>query len=523
MSDDLMVLTDTRGRDAGSALQRAATTRSWNSTAPRRPVMWLRPALVMATLASVIAGLVWVAGRPAEPTDQRDPAGLRYVIGDVPAGWTAQQALGAEGDSTSTLSNIRISTFGTSGDATAPMLRIAWQDPSRESDNSLGGLSGIASYDNLREVAVGTGVAACGDDGTSLRCALNSTFGLLQVSSTGLTDDDVGRLLSEVEYVDGDTVIAPAHLPEGMTQLSRGGIEQSPVLWVPMKVPGASQVKYTLSTRDDWLILSTGWAVDNDLAGVATWGDMQKVDVGGHVAYLGTSRPLGATGLFWTDGVRAFSLVSSESSLDLLAMAASVRAATSDEWAAILIDQPVVTDYTSPVEGTLVDASETTVLEAPAETDPPVSAPTSADLHDIPVSQIVRPISDFDAAYSSELPDGVFGQLHIAVVADTVLVRDAAGRGGVLSWQLDGTVFTQANPYFGKTDGMYGVVAVSTDPGAAQLRVTRRNGDRYVLDLVAVQNQPDLRVAVMLLPPASLVTFDVVDAEGNVLVSYDSP
>lgn len=523
MNDELMTLTDARGRAAGSALQRASATRSWIASVPKPPVVWQRPALLMAAVVAVIAGLVWVTGRPSEPTDLRDPDGLRYVIGDVPSGWTAVQAQAADDGPASAVSNIRLSTFGTPGDATAPMLRIAWQDASRASDNSLGGVTGIASYDNLREVAVGDDVAACGDDVSSLRCVLNSTLGMLQVSSTGLADDDVGRLLADVEYVDGDTVIEPADLPEGMTQLSRGGIEQSPVLWVPMKVPGASQVTYTTTIGDDSLLLTAGWAADNDLAGVATWGDMQKVDVGGHVAYLGANPPMGVTGLFWTDGIRAFALVSADESLDLLTVAASVRPATDDEWAAILVDQPLVTDYTSPVEGTVVDASGTTMLDATPETDPPVSAPTSAELHDVAVTQIVRAISEFDASYSSELPDGVFGEVKIAVVADTVLARGALGPGGSFSWELDDSIFTDAFPYYGTGDGVDGVIAVSTDPAATQLRVTRRNGDRYLLDLVAVQNHPDLRVGVVMLPTGSFVTFDVVDADGLLLVSYVAP
>lgn len=521
MNDDLMTLTDTRGREAGGALQRAATMRSWNSSAPKRPVVWLRPALVMAAVVAVLAGLVWVSGRPAEPTDQLDPAGLRYVIGEVPTGWTAQRALGAEEGATSARSNIRVSTFGTPGDATAPMLRIAWQDPSRESDNSLGGVTGIALSNNLREIAVGDDVAACADDGPALWCVLDSTVGMLQVSSSGLTDDDVGRLLAAVQYVDGDTVIEPADLPEGMAQLSRGGIEQSPVLSVPMKLPRASQVTYTPSIGNDSLILTTGWAADNDLAGVATWGYMKKADVSGHVAYLGISTQMGLIGLFWTDGVRAFALVSADSSLDFVSVAESVRSATGDEWVAIVVDRPLITDYTTPIEGTLVDASEATMMGAPADTNPPVSLAPSSDLRDVAVTQTVRPISEFDAAYSSELPDGVFGEIRIAVVANTVLAREASGDSGSLSWQLDGTVFTSANPYWGASDGAKGVIAASTDPRATQLRVTRQNGDRYLLDLVAVQNHPELKVGVVMLPPGSFVTFEVVDADGNVMLSYE--
>ena len=523
MNDELMTLTDARGRAAGSALQRASTVRSWTASAPKRPVVWLRPALLTAAVVAVIAGLVWVTGRPTEPVDQRDPAGLRYLIGELPTGWGAPVAQETEtSGSTSDMSNIRLSSFGTPGDATAPMLQLVWQDLSKQTDISLGGVLGLSQFDDLREIAVGDDVAACANLGTSLRCVLNTTEGFLQSTSVSLSDDEVARLLSAVEFVDGDTVIGDADLAEGMAQLSRGGLEQSPVLWAPVKVPGASQVIYASSTDDGSLLLTTGWAAENDLAGVATWGEMKRVDFGGHSAFMGVSPLMGASGLFWVDGVRAFALVTSDASVDLLAVAASVRPATSDEWAAIVVETPEGTNDTTPADGTTLAVPETTVLGEPAETGPPVSASTPTGLRDVAVTQTVRPISEFDASYSSELPDGVFGEVQIAVVADTVLAREASGIGSAFEWGLDRVAFTEVTPYFyDNGNGNDGVIAVSTDPAALQLRVTRLNGDRYLLDLVPVRNHPDLKVGVVVLPPSSFIAFDVVDVDGNVLASWD--
>lgn len=510
MNDELMTLTDARGHAAGSALQRAASTRSWTASAPKRPVVWLRPALLMAAVVAVIAGLVWVSGRPAEPADQRDPAGLRYVIGEVPTGWGAPEAQETDtSGSTSDTSNIRLSTFGTPGDATAPMLQLVWQDLSKETDISLGGVSGLSQFDDLREIAVGDDVAACANLGTSLRCVLNTADGFLQSTSLSLSDDEVARLLSAVEFVDGDTVVGDADLAESMTQLSSGALEQSPVLWAPVKVPGASQVTYRSSTDDGSLVLTTGWAAENDLAGVATWGEMKRVDFGGRPAFMGESPLLGASGLFWVDGVRALALVTSDASLDLLAVAASVRPATSDEWAAIVVDQPAGGNDTTPADGTTLAVPETTVLGARSETSLPVSAPTPTELRDVAVTQTVRPISEFDASYSSELPDGVFGEVQIAVVADSVLAREASGNGSSFEWGLDRAAFTEATPYFSDGNGNGnrlndGVIVVSTDSAAVRLRVTRQNGDRYLLDLVPVRNRPGLKVGVIGLPPSSL-------------------
>lgn len=521
MNDDLVTLTDARGRDAGEALSRAAAMRSWNSSAPKRPALWLRPAMVTAVVVAVVASVVWVARRPVEPTSRLDPAQLRYVIGEVPPKWTAQQAREANDGFSDLPSDVRHSVFGTPGDATAPVLELMWQDPSRKSSVTVGGMMSLAVLDNLREITAGDGVAACGDMGSALRCVLESANGMLQSTSSGLSDSDVGRMLSVAEFAEGEPNVEPAELPVGMTLLSQGSFgDQQPVLWAPIKVPGASQVSYVGRASDDRLILNTGWADENDLAGAAIWGGMERVDVGGRTGYLGVSGFMGVKGLFWSEGLRTFALVTSDPSLDLVIIAESVRAATGAEWSAIVVEHPLGSDETTLADGTVVAVPETIVSGAPAETTPPVFVPPSTEVRDVVINQKVRPLSEFDAAYSSELPDGVFGEIRIAVVADTVLAREASARAGSFSWQLDGTVFTQASPYSSTGDGVNSVIAASTDPVATQLRVTRRNGDRYLLDLVAVQKNPGLRVGVVMLPPGSFVTFDVVDADGNILVTY---
>ena len=523
MNDELMTLIDARGRTAGSAVQRAASTRSWTAPPPKRPVVWVRPALVMATLVAVIAGLVWVSGRPAEPADQRDPNGLRYVIGEVPNGWGAPVAQDADAGPMADPSNIRLSLFGTRGDPTAPLLQLAWQDPSKESDVSLGGVMDVGHYDNIREINAGEYTAACGDLGASLRCAMDTANGVVQATAIGLSDTDVGMMLTGVTFVEGDTVIEAAVLPDGMTLIAQGGFGgPAPVLWAPMSVPGASIVVYAPATGDGMLALATGWADENELAAAATWGDIQRVEVAGRPAFLGESAWIDSRGVFWIDGDRAFALTTSDRSVDLLAAAASVRQATADEWAAIVVDRPAGSENATPVEGTSVAVPETTALGASSETTPPVSKPVSTDLRDVAITQTVRPISEFDASYSAELPDGTFGEIQIAVVADTVLARDASGSGGSFSWALDGVVSTDVNPFFGADDGIDGVIVKSTDPAAVQLRVIRQNGERYLLDLVTVKKHPGLKVGVVMLPPNSVVSFDVVDADGNVLASIES-
>ena len=47
--------------------------------------------------------------------------------------------------------------------------------------------------------------------------------------------------------------------------------------------------------------------------------------------------------------------------------------------------------------------------------------------------------------------------------------------------------------------------------------MTRSNGERYVLDLVPAQGHPEVHLGVVLVPNGTLVRFDVIDADENVI------
>lgn len=520
MNDKLITLTDTRGRAAGTALQRAAMAHAWNAPAPKRPTVWLRPALVMAAVVAVIVGLLWVSGRSAEPADQRDPADLRYVIGDLPEGWTASEA---HDESTSLRPNdfgLTVAAYGTPNDPMAPYAQVLWLEPPTNGSVSFPDLAG---YSNLREVSAGSGVAACGDDRHVVHCALQIPDGPLQLGAVGLADTQLGQLLVAVQIVDGEPFIEPSKLPTGMTRLWHGNpFAQNPVVWSWQLGAGPSTVVYSIASRDTGGGLAIGWADENDMASAAMIGEFTRVDVGGNQGYIGTTPVPGLREVVWRDGDLTFALYSHDPSVDLVAMAESVRPASAAEWSAIAVDATATEpDATTPTEGTEVATPESTIQgAAPTETDPPITVDAAGEVRDVTVLQTVRPINEFDASYSCELPSGTYGSVQIAVVAGTVLAREPSGNGS-FEWRVDGPVFTEATPY--AIGGADGVIAISTDPAARQLRVTQANGDRYVLDLVPVQNHPEVRVGVIVLPTASFVTYDVIDADGNVLTSYESP
>ncbi len=517
MNDELPTRTDTRGRAAGTALQRAAMVHAWNAPAPERPTVWLRPALVMAAVVAVIAGLVWVSGRQAEPADQRDPADLRYVIGDLPEGWKATEA---RDESTVLRPNefgITMATYGTRDDPMAPYVQIIWQDPAKDDGLLITGLPNMAGYSNLREVAVRDGVAACGDDQQTVRCAMDSLDGQLQVNAIGLADDRIAQLFSAVQVVDGEPFIELASLPAGLSPLFHGDpYEQISVVWSRVMGDGPAIVNYSHAASDSGASLIIGWADENDMASAAGFGELAAVKVNGNGGYIGLVPYSGLREIVWRDGDRTFALATDDPAVDLVALAESVRPATNAEWSAIDVEVPNE-PAVGGTDGTVVAGTvpETVPGEVPATTDPSVSMP-DAVVGDVAVTQVVEPVNAATVLYSCTSPEGESGQVQVAILAGSILVSDATGGGSTLL-PLDGTVYSK--PVLVGVNGGVGAVAVSTDPRAAQLRVTRSNGERWVLDLVVVQGHPELKVGVIVLAEDQLVTYDVVDADGNVLAS----
>jgi len=519
MNDELFTLIDARGHAAGAALHRAAAVHPWTAKAPKRPIVWVRPALVVAAVVALLAGLVWVAHKPAPPAGHT-PAGLRYVIGDMPAGWTLEST---QDQSSTSLNGIVVASYGTYDDPTAPYVAIEWVDPARSSGTSLAGTSALNFYSNLREVAAGSATAVCGDKGsrTQAFCALDTPNGPLQVQASRATDAQIGQLLGAVEIVNGEPFVAAASVPAGMSTLAHGDVYAHPFLtWAQSNV-GLTAAVYSNTSGDRGVTLATGWASDNDMAAAAAFAEMDQVDVGGHTGYLGTVQGPNLHELAWRDGERTFALTSDDGTLDLVALAASVRPATDTEWAAALVVRvpsggPDGTSLTEGTDGTTPSPVPGTEPGASPETDPPASVPDGPIVtHDVAITQTVEPVSANDATYSCELPDGSFGSFQVAVAAGTVFMREPSGRSGSSSFKLAEKVSTTAT--FMDAGAGVAVVAISTDPAARQLRVTRSNGERYVLDLVPAEGHPDVHVGVVIIPDGTLVTFDVIDAEGKVL------
>lgn len=514
MNDELFTLIDARGQSAGAALHRAAAVHPWTAKPPKRPVVWVRPALVLAAAVALLAGLVWVARKPTEPAGHT-PAGLRYVIGDLPNGWKATEAHDASSALQPNLYGIKVATFGTYDDPTAPYVQVIWQDPAKD-DMVITGLANMAGYSNLREVAVGSRVAACGEDVHVVRCAMDGPDGQVQLNAVGLADDRIAQLFGAVQILDGQPFIAPASLPAGLSPLFHGDpYAQRSVVWAWQLGPGPSIVNYSNPSSDNGAGLVTGWADDNDMAAAAMFGEVTTVDVAGHVGYLGSLAGLGwnLRELVWRDGDRTFAIYTGDANADMVALAESVRPATDAEWSSIAVDAPSepATDGTdaTAVVGTVAD----TLL---GETPPPTDPVPDGVVRDVVVTQVVEQVNAVTALYSCSSPDGESEQVQVAVLAGNVLISNLTGGGSAL-FPVAGTepVMFQI---VGTGEGT-AVVVVSTDLTATRLRVTRSDGERYVLDLVAVPGHPELKIGAVVVPGGTLVGFDVVDANGSVLVA----
>jgi hypothetical protein len=132
-------------------------------------------------------------------------------------------------------------------------------------------------------------------------------------------------------------------------------------------------------------------------------------------------------------------------------------------------------------------------------------------VNDVAVSLQVDAQADGAVDYTSELPEGTSSTMSALLVGDTAFM--SFDDGAQMSWLLQPAVLFQ---YSADAEHI-GLFVLNTDGTAAQLRVTRGNGERYVMDLVPCPDRPDVTVAYVAIPSNELVTADVVDGFGTVL------
>ncbi|MEN9645529.1 MAG: hypothetical protein RL238_2198 [Actinomycetota bacterium] len=331
---------DERGRAAGAGLRAAATFRPATidtTPAPSRTPRGMVWAAALA-LVAVVAGVVYLTGRDTPPADTPDPTtgSLRYVLGDLPEGWSVTSAKDA-GVSTAPDNDagVQYVLYGTSGDPTAPTLLLLWSGDVLDYSVSDFQATG-AEY---RELLVAGQNAVCGKFGAlaAVICAVptspDSGLGTVIVRAGGMTLDQIASTVEQL-VVDPAPSLPVDQLPAGAVQLGAGVGTDSMFVAVGEPDPaGIVSVEYATATGEPVYLL-TGDGATQQLAGAATITSWTRRDAGG-VTYF-VSAPNGEQrGVLWARDGLVFALSAPVSEDELIRLAASVRPATDDEWAAL--------------------------------------------------------------------------------------------------------------------------------------------------------------------------------------------
>lgn len=516
MSDERCALIDARGHAAAGALRTQASLRLPTrplAAAPHRRNGWLRPALLVTVVGALVAALVIVAASDDAPSVGHDPKGLRYLVGDLPTGWKATSTKDA---------GVRVDVpqfdahgylYGTAGDPTAPTIELRWNDPAhpRKDLYEFGfGFAFLMGTTDLRQFEVAGRDAGCGNSTYvpgGVECVVDTNDGMVYVTSGGLSAEALSGLLQAMTITADGPTLPDAVLPAGMVFIgARDLSETSPVVHGSGGSLGSAAVVYQ-GPGESTAWLETSWAGGDDLAAAATAADWQRTTVAEHAAFIGAATEGRGVRLLWQQDGRVFSLGMVGDTADALAMAESVRAARGDEWSAIgaVPDVPQSPDTTT-------GATETSGPSDGGDGSPVTLAP-GVDIADVDVVQRMEQVTPDDYRFTVALPDGTFGGGAVAVVAGNVFLRTDYGTGFHLSLasSLDGPV---ANGIGDNNVG--GAFAVSRDPQWTILRVTRSNGERYTMQMVELPGHPGVWIGVVLLPPGTLVTAEILDATGHV-------
>lgn len=524
MSDELFALIDARGRAAGASVRAEAAFRAparARTAAPRPARGWLRPALLVAVAAAVLVGLVLVAKRNDEPAVDHDPSGLRYLVGDLQGNWEAAQLKDAGISTAPGTYQGRLTLYGTAGDPSAPVIQLSWSDPVVESKQfDLELILRITS--NRRAFAVGDSAAGCGllpDE--SLWCGVELPEGLVQVRARQVPFEDVEVALQTLRITDDSPRVDPASLPSSVTFVTAG--DANVVSAAASGNPDSAEVSRVghLGLQGARMTLVVGWADRQEIAFGAVGNKFQRIPLGDGFAYWAPAAwDTGLAQLLWVRDGRLFSLRADGVEIgSALELAASVRPASNAEWFA----KPELVVPSSGGDAVPVTAGADTTAVAPTESGdvdplslPPATLAPGAVIVDVPVTQLMGATTPDDADFSVQLPDGTFGTVSIALVGNLVLQR----QGEMGTRYLLPTLAGPAVQYLGN-DGDSGAYMVTTDASVRQLRVTRSNGERYVMDFVQMPAHPGVFIAAVPLPANTLIHADVIDVAGRVLAATD--
>ena len=489
---------DEIARRAVAAVRRDVALRPLPELSLRTPRRWIAPVVALAAVVVVVIGLIAV-GTNRNDAVGNDPARMRWLLRDVPAGWkptsvfdqtTAPQRPLPDG--------FAMNMYATDAEPLGPSLTVHGTTDTTQGFE-LGSYSGeVLSYQEFDLDGKRAAFATLPSGGRGLYVEINS--GWVYLESQGISDDvlrDLARTLAPDAA--GHYDVGESALPDGMHKVVSASDRRLEVVSVDYAPPGNGSGSLQFASRPaSPALLGFGSAIL----------DFKAVSVGDFSGFLGSvtstsqAQPTTSWTVLWRrDGLEFVLTGQGVTSNQLLRAAASASRASPDEWAAFgsRVNAPVAT----VVAGT-------SPPEAPTDTAPSFAG----EPRDVAITVKVDDVSANEERWSGVLPSGESWDAKIIRVYDRMDIQYSID-GNVVETSF-GTSTAQAT-----TSGQVMCchpMAITKDPKAVALRVLRSNGERYTIPLHELPGTDGVRVALIAIPDNLLA--ELIDANGNVLQSY---
>ena len=462
-------------------------------TSPRR---WRHPAMAVATVALVIAGLTMIVTLRSEQAADA-PAPLEWLLRDVPSGW---QPAVTRDPSSAPLKIESLPTdpniYATDAGPLGPSLAV-YGSTATDFGVTPGAFSANAvSYSEFDLDGRRAAFVELRDGYRGLYVESDGSWAYL--SATGISDDE---LLAYARSLRPDNTgrfeIDPAQLTDGLRQIP----------FRPNPLPAFAAVDYQPPAGGDGLMsFSVGRSAPDFFARSSIGFRFDSIPVGSTTGFIAGNWTDNTTERSWivlwqNDGLDFALYATNITREQALAAARSASPATDAEWA--LLADPLEATVDTVVTGT-----------APAQ-DPDLEPGDSVKPRDIEISVDVTDMSDNEQTWTGTLPTGetwtavvlrVFDRIETRITIDGVLTETSTGTQ--LPKNSDSTEVTCCSP-----------IAITTDPDAASLRVLRPNGDRYTVGLQQLPGTSNVRIALIGLPEGAVLT-ELLDRDGNILDTY---
>jgi hypothetical protein len=473
---------------------------------------------VIAVVCAAVATGAVVLSRRGDDSPSVAAADLRWLLADPPAGWEAYGALdtlqAGTPDYWADVGHYRMALYGTHDDPAAPTVILAFgEEMNADGFLALNGIPDIQRFD-----AKGRTVG-CGTYFTGWQlCFVQVGDAVVQAHARGLPADELATLLTSTTADHGAPRLSSSSLPARMRELATWEDRLPAPISTIVPTATATTVLY-VGPDGSGATMTVGRAAEQDLAGSFELADFERVQDGGMTYFVGDDSSVGTRAVVWERAEYAYVLVVGGDA-DPLALARTVRPATAAEWAAAITNQPappaarpvppkVSTTVSPNPSATVATTLSTTLSTTPLTTTP---SPLPSVITDVPLTPVVEPVpGGAGATFSTPLPDGTFGTLTLIALPGVVLTSfDGTPTGG--ETLTDSLVLS---PLMGvQSSGAY---VISTEGRATILRVTRTNGERYLVPLTPHLDDPGVMVAYIALPQNQTERIDVVDGFGVVL------